>query len=72
MTYMFLLEKNNSRLVETLKNSGDTQMNVIEVAWDSDFWENEVIDKLKSFSKEFEKLMNSSKKKIKFLEETLE
>ena len=72
MTYMFLLEKNNSRLVETLKNSGDTQMNVIEVAWDSDFWENEIIEKLKSFSKEFEKLMNSSKKKLKFLEETLE
>lgn len=71
MTYMFLLEKQKSRLVETLKTRDETQMNVIEVDWDNEFWESEVIDKLKSFSNDFEKLMNSSKKKLKFLEETI-
>lgn len=69
MIYMKLLNKTKSRLVETLKKKGDTQMNVIEVSWDQDFWDNEIEPKLNSFIDDFEKFLRSPKQKAELLNE---
>ena len=70
MTYMFLLKKTNSRLVESLKTKTDTKMNVIEVDWDQEFWDNEVIVPTKKFINDFEILLESKEKKMELLDET--
>jgi hypothetical protein len=71
MVYMYLLDKKKSRLVESLKGRGETQMNIIEVAWDQEFWDNEIVSKLKKFAKRFEKLMSSHEEKQELIAELL-
>jgi hypothetical protein len=69
MTYMYLLDKQKSRLVESLKGRGETQMNVIEVSWDQEFWDNEIVSKVQKFAKRFEKLMSSTEEKLALIGE---
>tara|TARA_E500000178_G_scaffold313119_1_gene330298 strand:+ start:646 stop:1524 length:879 start_codon:yes stop_codon:yes gene_type:complete len=69
MTYMFLLDKKQSNLVENLKTKGENKMNVIEVGWDQKFWNDEVIEKTKVFINNFEKFIESTEQKLNLLEE---
>lgn len=69
MTYMFLLDKKQSNLVENLKTKGENKMNVIEVEWDQKFWNEEIIEKTKIFINNFEKFIESTEQKLNLLEE---
>ena len=46
-------------------------MNIIEVEWDQQFWDKEIVSKLKKFAKRFEKLMNSPEEKMALITKLL-
>lgn len=61
--YMFIFNKNKSKLVECLKKNDVCDINIIPVDFDSLFWENEIISKLENFIKKFQKFMKNDKLK---------
>ena len=69
LTYMNILGLNNAKLVESLKKDADCNINIIDIEFDSVFWEIEIERKLAKFIKNFEKLMRDENKKIELLKE---
>ena len=69
LTYMNILGLTNAKLVESLKKDTDCNINIIDIEFDSVFWEIEIENKLAKFIKKFEKLMRDDNKKIELLKE---
>ena len=51
--YMFLLESNNTELVEVLKQHNNNDINIIKIAFDEAFWESQIMLKLEEFIADF-------------------
>ena len=50
---MFLLESNNTELVEVLKQHNNNDINIIKIAFDEAFWESQIMLKLEEFIADF-------------------
>jgi len=65
--YMFLLESNNTDLVEVLKKPDDNSFNIINIKFDESFWEEQIMLKLEEFINDFYNFLEDSKRKINLL-----
>ena len=64
--YMKLLDINNAKLIECLKND-KSEYNVIDVKYEPEFYKNKMLNFIKSFIVFFEKIIDSDEFKIKLL-----
>ena len=65
--YMNILNLDNAKLVENYKTNNNCDINIIDISYNSDYWETEIESKLGKFIKQFEKLMNDKSKKIELI-----
>lgn len=65
--YMFILNKNKSKLVECFKKKNECDINIIDVEFDKNFWENNICVKIESFIKKFQKFLNNDELKKQLL-----
>ena len=65
--YMFIMEKRQAKLVESLKKENVIEMNIIDIEFALDFWVKEIDVKIRKFIKSFEKFMKDDKKKIELI-----
>ena len=67
--YMFMLNLKCVHLAECHKKpDGNSEMNIIEILWDDDFWYTEIVDKLSKFIDDFYDFLNSPNRKIEILQ----
>ena len=66
--YMFILHSSNSQLVETYLNASKTECGILEVEFDSEYWQR-IIQRILKFIHYFNKFMKNEKLKIKLLRE---
>lgn len=64
--YMFILHSSNSQLVETYLNGSKTECGILEVEFDSEYWQR-IIQRILKFIHYFNKFMKNEKLKIKLL-----
>lgn len=62
-TYMYILGLKKGHLVESMKQNGGIEINIIEEDFDEEYWNNEVLDKLNSFIKLFHLLLDNDELK---------
>ena len=65
--YMFLLESFETDLVEVLKKPGDNSINIINVPFDDQFWEKEIMYNVEVFINDFYDFLENDKRKIAIL-----
>jgi len=65
--YMFLLESNNTELVEVLKQHNNNDINIIKIAFDEEFWESQIMLKLEEFIADFYIFLEDPKRQINLL-----
>ena len=65
--YMYILELENAKLVECFKKSKECTINVIDVEFEQDFWENEISMKVEKFIKQFESFLKSKSRKLELV-----
>jgi len=63
-SYLYILEITKARLVECFKKKDSCNINVIDVDFDQDFWDNEILSKIVSFSSMFENFMKNRTKRL--------
>ena len=61
--YMYILGLNDSRLVECYKQNKTCDINIIEVPFDSNFWNTEIDKKVQRFIKQFERFLKNNELK---------
>ena len=66
-SYMFLLESSETDLVEVLKNPNDNSINIINVKFDENFWEKEIMVNLENFINDFYEFLENDKRKLNLL-----
>ena len=63
-SYLYILELENARLVECYKKQNNCNINVIEVGFDQDYWDNEIMSKVVLFASMFENFMENRDKRV--------
>lgn len=66
-SYMFLLESCETDLVEVLKNPNDNSINIINIKFDENFWEKEIMVNLENFINDFYEFLENDKRKLNLL-----
>ena len=66
-TYMFLLDSLKTELIEVLKKPNDNSINIIEIPFEEDFWENQIMVKLDEFINDFYDFLENSERKLKLI-----
>ena len=67
--YMFALNKQKVNLAECYKQKNGIEMNVIDISWDDDFWNKEIIPNLSNFVDDFYDFLEDDDRKIKLISE---
>lgn len=62
--YMFILGLNCVQLAECFKSEDNIEMNIIEINWDQEFWNNQIQDRLSIFIDDFYDFLKDEKRKI--------
>jgi len=62
--YMFLLEAENTKLVEVLKDKNDNSINIIDVEFNEKFWEEEIMLRFEEFVSDFYNFLEDPKRKL--------
>lgn len=65
--YMYLLDLNNTHLAETLKSSKNKKMNILNVDFETDFWENSIENKIEEFVDDFYNFLDNPLRKNELL-----
>ena len=65
--YMNILNLEKAKLVENYKTNNKCDINIIDITYDSNYWETEIESKLGKFIKQFEKFINDKSKKIELI-----
>ena len=60
-SYMYLLKTQKSHLVEFLNKSKNKKINVVEIDYNKNYWENKILPKIISFIYFFESFINKGK-----------
>jgi len=64
-SYLYILELENARLVECYKKKDNCDINVIDIEFDQDYWDNEIMSKVIEFASMFENFMENREKRVK-------
>lgn len=67
--YMFALNKQKVNLAECYKKKDNIEMNVIDIPWDEDFWNDEIMHNLSNFVDDFYNFLENDDRKIKLISE---
>ena len=62
--YMFLLEAENTKLVEVLKDKHDNSINIIDVEFNEKFWEEEIMLRFEEFVSDFYNFLEDPNRKL--------
>ena len=62
--YMFLLEAENTKLVEVLKDKNDNSINIIDVEFNEKFWEEEIMLRFEEFVSDFYNFLEDPNRKL--------
>ena len=65
--YMYVLDKKKVNLAECYKNLDNIAMNVIDIHWDDDFWQKDIVENLSIFVDEFYEFLENDSHKIKLI-----
>jgi hypothetical protein len=67
--YMFMLDLKCVHLAECHKKSdGESDMNIIEIVWDDEFWFNQVVNEVSEFVDDFYVFLKSPSRKLEILQ----
>jgi hypothetical protein len=67
--YMFALNKQKVDLAECYKKKDSIEMNVIDILWDDEFWNNQIISNLSTFVDDFYDFLEDDERKIQLITE---
>ena len=65
--YMFALNIKCVQLVECYKSKSGMEISSIEINWDEDFWNNQILEKVSLFVDDFYSFLNDESRKIKII-----
>jgi hypothetical protein len=67
--YMYILDTQKAKLVESFKQKNSITINVIDVEYEEDYWNSAIDSKIKTFIKSFEKMMRTEQLKMDLIGE---
>lgn len=65
--YMFCLDLKHTSLAEIYKSEQGVKMGVIDIGWEDDFWENEVVVPVSDFVEDFYDFMEDESRRIEII-----